>query len=147
LNDFLALDKQLCFAVYETSNVFTKLYTSALKPFDLTYPQYLVLLALWEGDGVTLKVIGEKLKLSTGTLTPMTKRMIEKGWIKKERSKLDERQIIVELTDFAQEQKAEITQQVTEAVKSCKIDLEEYQILMNQLHDLRVKLEKGRAEE
>jgi len=71
MKDFLTLDKQLCFSVYETEGEFTKLYSSVLKPFGLTYPQYLVLLAIWERDGITMKELGEQLSLGTGTLTPI----------------------------------------------------------------------------
>lgn len=93
----MVLKNQLCFAVYETASEFSKLYSSALQPYGLTYPQYLVLLALWEKDGVSVKDIGEKLSLGTGTLTPMLTRMEANGWLRKERSTVDERRVFIYL--------------------------------------------------
>lgn len=90
LQDFLTLDNQLCFAIYEANSQFTKLYSNVLQSFGITYPQYLVLLALWEKDGLTMKDLGERLNLGTGTLTPMIKRMEANGWIKRVRMAQDE---------------------------------------------------------
>ncbi|MBU8770792.1 MarR family winged helix-turn-helix transcriptional regulator [Cytobacillus oceanisediminis] len=140
MKDFFTLDKQLCFAVYETAGEFTKLYTSALQPFGLTYPQYLVLLALWEKDGVTAKELGERLNLGTGTLTPMISRMISNGWLRKERSKADERKVYIFLKEKARKEKEVITQNVGEAIQACSIQLEEYEELMELLGKLRFKL-------
>ena len=141
MKDFLTLDKQLCFAVYETAGEFTKLYTSVLKPFGLTYPQYLVLLALWERDGVTMKELGEQLSLGTGTLTPMISRMQENGWLRKERSTEDERKVFVTLQEKAHQQQHNITQRIAEEIQLCQISLTEYDELMERLRGLRVKLE------
>ncbi|MCS0669707.1 MarR family winged helix-turn-helix transcriptional regulator [Cytobacillus firmus] len=140
MKDFFTLDKQLCFAVYETAGEFTKLYTSTLQPFCLTYPQYLVLLALWEKDGVTAKELGERLNLGTGTLTPMISRMISNGWLRKERSKADERKVYIFLEEKARKEKEVITQNVGEAIQACSIELEEYEELMELLGKLRFKL-------
>ncbi|GLB59901.1 MarR family winged helix-turn-helix transcriptional regulator [Cytobacillus sp. NCCP-133] len=140
MKDFFVLDKQLCFAVYETAGEFTKLYTSALQPFGLTYPQYLVLLALWVKDGISAKELGERLNLGTGTLTPMITRMISNGWLRKERSKTDERKVHVYLEEKARQQKQAITQQVSETIQTCNIELEEYEQLMKQLGNLQKKL-------
>lgn len=140
MKDFFTLDKQLCFAVYETAGEFTKLYTSALQPFGLTYPQYLVLLALWEKDGVTAKELGERLNLGTGTLTPMISRMISNGWLRKERSKADERKVYIFLEEKARKEKEVITQNVGEAIQACSIQQEEYEELMELLGKLRFKL-------
>ncbi|WP_026584136.1 MarR family winged helix-turn-helix transcriptional regulator [Bacillus sp. J33] len=142
MKDFFTLDKQLCFAVYETAGEFTKLYTSALQPFGLTYPQYLVLLALWENDGVTAKALGERLNLGTGTLTPMISRMISNGWIRKERSNTDERKVNIFLEEKARQEKQAITQKVSEIIQTCNIELEEYEQLMKQLETLRLKVKK-----
>ena len=140
MKDFFTLDKQLCFAVYETAGEFTKLYTSALQPFGLTYPQYLVLLALWEKDGVTAKELGERLNLGTGTLTPMISRIISNGWLRKERSKADERKVYIFLEEKARKEKEVITQNVGEVIQACSIELEEYEELMELLGKLRFKL-------
>lgn len=140
LEDFLTLKKQLCFAVYETAGEFNKLYTSILQPFDLTYPQYLVLLALWEHKALTVKELGEQLHLGTGTLTPMISRMEAKGWVKKERSKEDERKVVVYLQEKAYQEKANITTSVAETIESCHIEREQYEQLMQQLNNLHKKL-------
>lgn len=140
LEDFLTLKKQLCFAIYETAGEFNKLYTNTLAPFDITYPQYLVLLALWEHKALTVKELGEHLHLGTGTLTPMLSRMEVKGWIKKERSKEDERKVIIHLQEKAYKEKSNITSSVAEAITSCHIQLEEYEQLMQQLNNLHQKL-------
>ncbi len=71
----LALDNQLCFALYATSLAMTKLYKPLLEPLGLTYPQYLVMLALWESDGLAVSQLGERLALDSGTLTPLLKRL------------------------------------------------------------------------
>ena len=145
MENFLSLEKQLCFAVYETSSEFNKLYTSVLQPFGLTYPQYLVLLALWEKDGVTLKELGSKLNLGTGTLTPMITRMSDNDWLRKERSKTDERKVYIYLQPKAIQEQQEITQKVKEEILSCHIELREYEQLMEQLKKLHNKL-KNRNE-
>ena len=136
----MTLKNQLCFAVYETAGEFNKLYSSVLQPFGLTYPQYLVLLALWEQDGVTLKELGEKLNLGTGTLTPMVSRMEANDWLYKERSKKDERKVYIRLKEKAKTEKEAITTKVAEVIQSCHIELEEYEELMTQLNTLQKKM-------
>lgn len=95
----LLLDNQLCFALYSSSHLLTKVYKPLLKELDLTYPQYLTMLALWEEDGVTVGTLGERLYLDSGTLTPLLKRMEAAKLLKRERSGGDERQVFIHLTD------------------------------------------------
>jgi len=114
----MVLKNQLCFAVYETASEFTKLYTSALQSYGLTYPQYLVLLVLWEKDGITVKEIGEKLSLGTGTLTPMLARMEVNGWVRKELSKAYEIKVHIHLKRKAIEEKPAITLTVSKEIQS-----------------------------
>lgn len=140
MDQYLKLENQLCFAIYEASSQFNKLYTKALQPFGITYPQYLVLLALWENDGVAVKELNEKLNLSTGTLTPMLKRMEASGWLQKERSKSDERHVYISLQPKANEHKQAIVESIAKEVQTCEIKLEEYEQLMTQLAILRKKL-------
>jgi MarR family transcriptional regulator, organic hydroperoxide resistance regulator len=140
LEDFLTLDNQLCFAIYETNSQFTKLYTKVLHPFGITYPQYLVLLALWEKDGLTVKELGERLNLGTGTLTPMIKRMEANGWVKKERDISDERKVSIFILPKAIEEKEAINQSVANEIISCNIELAEYEQLLTQLRVLQGKL-------
>ncbi len=92
------LEKQLCFAVYSASHAFTRAYRSLLDPLGLTYPQYLVLLVLWERDGLRVKEIGARLYLDSGTLTPLLKRLEASGYVRRRRETGDERQVSVMLT-------------------------------------------------
>lgn len=96
----LKLDNQLCFTLYATSREITKLYRPLLDKLNLTYPQYLVMLALWEKDKVTVNELGEKLFLDSGTLTPLLKRMEAIGYVLRARSKEDERRVLISLTDI-----------------------------------------------
>lgn len=96
--DLLRLNNQLCFALYAATRVVTKAYRDKLGELGLTYPQYLVLVVLWEHDGITLSRIGEHLMLDSGTLTPLVKRLETGGYVTRNRSKSDEREVIVSLT-------------------------------------------------
>jgi len=96
------LDNQLCFAVYAAAHSFAQVYRPFLDPVGLTYPQYLVLLELWERDDQTVRELGRPLFLDSGTLTPMLKRMELAGWIKRRRDARDGRAVRVSLTQKAQ---------------------------------------------
>ena len=97
----LRLDQQLCFAVYSAAHAFTRFYKPLLAELGLTYPQYLVLLVLWEADGLSVSAIGDRLLLDSGTLTPLLKRMEGQGLLARARSRQDERQVLVHLTPKA----------------------------------------------
>lgn len=94
----LLLDNQLCFALYSTSLAMTKLYKPLLEALELTYPQYLVMLVLWEQDDVSVSELGERLFLDSGTLTPLLKRMEAAGLLARVRSPQDERRVQISLT-------------------------------------------------
>ena len=94
----LMLGNQLCFAVYSTAHAFNRVYKPLLDRLGLTYPQYLAMLVLWERDGLTVKEIGEKLFLDSGTLTPLLKRLEAAHLIRRTRSTEDERQVLIALT-------------------------------------------------
>jgi DNA-binding MarR family transcriptional regulator len=94
----LALDQQLCFAVYSAAHAFNRAYKPLLDALHLTYPQYLVMLVLWQDDGRTVKAIGDKLHLDSGTLTPLLKRLEAAGLLRRSRDAADERQVLVQLT-------------------------------------------------
>lgn len=96
-NPILKLDTQFCFSVYALSRLITKTYQPLLQSLDVTYPQYLVLLLLWEHDALTVKQLGEKLLLDSGTLTPLLKRMEQRQWLSRRRATHDERSVVVEL--------------------------------------------------
>ena len=95
----LKLDNQLCFAVYSASLAMTKAYKPLLSELGLTYPQYLVLLVLWEQDGLQVSELGERLTLDSGTLTPLLKRLEAAGFVTRRRDAQDERKVQIELTD------------------------------------------------
>ena len=96
-NSLLKLDNQLCFPLYAVSRMFTKAYQPHLQALGLTYPQYLVLLLLWEFEQQTVKELGERLLLDSGTLTPLLKRMEQKQWLSRRRDPRDERSVIIGL--------------------------------------------------
>jgi MarR family transcriptional regulator, organic hydroperoxide resistance regulator len=95
----LALDQQVCFALYSASRAVTAAYRPLLAPLGLTYPQYLVMLALWERDARSVRELGATLHLDSGTLSPLLKRMEANALLSRRRSAEDERVVIVELTD------------------------------------------------
>lgn len=101
--DELKLENQLCFAVYAFSREITKIYRPYLEPLGLTYTQYLVMIVLWEKDGISLKELGSKLNLDSGTLTPLLKKLENDGNIVRARDKKDERNLIIHLTDAGRE--------------------------------------------
>ena len=97
-NAMLLLDNQLCFALYSTSLAMTRLYKPLLGELGITYPQYLVLLVLWEQDGLSVSALGERLFLDSGTLTPLLKRMESSGLVSRQRAAEDERRVHITLT-------------------------------------------------
>ncbi|MGW5863394.1 MarR family winged helix-turn-helix transcriptional regulator [Streptomyces sp. NPDC055239] len=101
--DLLRLDHQVCFSLHAASRAFGGVYRDALKDLGLTYPQYLVMLVLWEDGPQPVKAIGEKLRLDSGTLSPLLKRLETAGLVRRERSAADERSVTVQLTDAGAE--------------------------------------------
>lgn len=99
LRDPLLLDNQLCYALYAAAHRMTKSYRPMLEQMGLTYPQYLVLLVLWESDGITVSEIGRRLRLDSGTLTPVLKRLETSGLLNRSRRQSDEREVEISLTD------------------------------------------------
>jgi DNA-binding MarR family transcriptional regulator len=93
------LDDQLCFALYAAGLAMNKVYRKLLRKLNLTYPQYLVMLVLWERDGLTVSEIGARLFLDSATLTPLLKRLEAAGLLRRSRSAVDERQVMVSLSD------------------------------------------------
>jgi MarR family transcriptional regulator, organic hydroperoxide resistance regulator len=94
----LSLDRQLCFALYSASRAMTAAYRPILGELNLTYPQYLVMLVLWEEGLITVGRLGERLQLDSGTLSPLLKRLEANGFVRRERSPADERTVLVSLT-------------------------------------------------
>jgi DNA-binding MarR family transcriptional regulator len=96
-NSLLKLESQICFPFYAVSRLITKTYQPLLQALDLTYPQYLVFLLLWEHNRLTVKELCDKLLLDSGTLTPLLKRMEQKQWLSRRRDVRDERSVIITL--------------------------------------------------
>ena len=109
-NSLLKLESQICFPVYAVSRLITKAYQPLLQALDLTYPQYLVFLLLWEHEQLTVKELGEKLLLDSGTLTPLLKRMEQKQWLSRRRDPRDERSVIIALLPAGQALEAQAGQ-------------------------------------
>ena len=101
--DHLKLENQLCFPIYATSRILTRIYQPYLEKLDLTYPQFLVMLVMWEHKHLTVGQIGSKLYLNTNTITPIIKKLVSKKYIVKQRSIADERIVQVSLTDLGKE--------------------------------------------
>src|ERR1700719_5417428 len=119
----LLLGNQICFAVYSTAHAFNRVYKPLLDRLSLTYPQYLVMLVLWERDGVPVKDIGERLFLDSGTLTPLLKRLEAAHLLKRTRSAEDERQVLISLTSqgHALREKARAVPQAILAASACSL--------------------------
>ena len=97
-DEYLRLDNQLCFLLYGASRAVTQLYQPLLAPLGLTYPQYLVMLVLWEEDGASVRTLCDRLYLDSGTLTPLLTRLSSAGLIRRVRSKADARVVDIQLT-------------------------------------------------
>lgn len=137
----LLLDDQLCFALYSTSLALNKVYRKLLAKLGLTYPQYLVMMVLWERDEVTVSEIGERLFLDSATLTPLLKRLEAAGLVTRTRAASDERQVIIELSKSGRALKTKaqgIPQGVSCAVEGCSY--EQLALIKRQLESLRESL-------
>ena len=132
----LRLDNQLCFPLYAASRRIIKLYRPVLDPLGLTYTQYITLLALWERDGETVKVLGERLFLDSGTLTPLLKKLEAQGLIERERSHEDERNVLVRLTDRGRALKVQAAEVPAKVAQCVNLSMEDAKELHRLLHVL-----------
>ncbi|RVU47097.1 MarR family winged helix-turn-helix transcriptional regulator [Rubrivivax rivuli] len=137
---WLALDHQLCFALYSASLAMTKLYKPLLDPLGLTYPQYLVMLVLWEGDGLTVGAVGERLALDSGTLTPLLKRLEGAGYVQRLRDAADERRVLLQLTPAGRALKQRAAAVPPQVAQASGCTLGELSSLTARLHALREEL-------
>ena len=136
----LQLDSQLCFKLYAASRAVIRGYKPMLDRLGLTYPQYLVMLVLWEGDGVTVSALGERLYLDSGTLTPLLKRLEASGLIARLRDAEDERRVRISLTPAGR-----LLRDAAESIPPCVLQrsqcsLPELAALTGQLKTLRARL-------
>jgi len=136
----LQLGNQICFAIYSAAHAFNRVYKPLLDRIGLTYPQYLVMLVLWEQDGVTVKEIGQRLHLDSGTLTPLLKRLEAAQLLKRARDTEDERQVLISLTPqgLALKDKARAVPQAILAASACSVG--ELSAIRNELVALRDRL-------
>src|SRR5512139_4068132 len=137
---WLALDHQLCFAIYSTSLAMTKLYKPLLEPLGLTYPQYLVMLALWQRDRQTVSQLGERLSLDSGTLTPLLKRLEASGLLQRLRDATDERRVLLQLTPAGRSLKERAVQVPRAVASATGCGLDEIASLTARLQALRTRL-------
>ncbi len=142
----LLLDNQVCFRLYTASRLVTQAYTPILKRLDITYPQYLVLMVLWEKDGLPVNEIAHRLLLETNTVTPLLQRMEAQNIVVRERGKEDKRQQIVSLTEkgWKMEEMAYdiIPAGMEEELRTCPLKLEDYTQLAQELDSIIATLKK-----
>lgn len=139
----LLLDNQLCFALYSTSLLMTKVYKPLLRELGLTYPQYLAMMVLWEGDGITVGEISARLLTDPGSLTPLLKRLEAEGVLKRVRSSVDERVVQLHLTD-----KGRALREQAKAIPGCILrasqqSIEQLAVLKEELVTLRDSLQQA----
>lgn len=143
MEEAVRLDQQLCFAVYGAAHAFNRAYKPLLEPLGLTYPQYLVMMALWERDEVTVKALGERLGLDSGTLSPLLKRLEQFGVILRQRDPEDERQVLITLTDSGTALKKEALRIMMSIGGATGCTINEMGDLRDRLNLLRHRLEKA----
>lgn len=137
----MKLANQVCFSAYNVSRLFAQFYEKELKSFGLTYSQYLVLLSLWEENPQTLHSIGHKLDLLSNTLTPLLKRLEQSGWVTRQKSDQDKRQLVVSLTQKGKEQKQPIYDAISKCVSE-DMNLELYKQTKDIMDQLETTLRK-----
>lgn len=136
----LRLDNQLCFALYSASLAMTKLYKPWLDKLGLTYPQYLAMLALWEEDGLSVSELGERLRLDSGTLTPLLKRLEAAGLLTRLRATHDERRVHVSLTAAGRKLRAAAEKIPGCVVQAAQCPVQDLMQLTRQIQSLRDRL-------
>lgn len=132
----LKLSKQLCFPLYACSREMIKLYKPYLDELDLTYTQYITLMVLWEHKAMTVKALGQELYLDSGTLTPLLKKLEEKGLVTRRRSDLDERNLIVTITELGESMRDQALHIPEEMTKCINLPREEIRDLYRMLYQL-----------
>ena len=136
----LLLDNQLCFALYSASLAMTKLYKPLLDELGLTYPQYLVMLVLWEGEGLMVSELGQRLCLDSGTLTPLLKRLESTGLVSRMRDAEDERRVRIQLTAAGRKLKARAAKVPGCVLAASQCSIPELLQLTKQVRMLRERL-------
>ena len=136
IDEVLKLDNQLCFPLWAAAKEVVRSYTPFLEALDLTYTQYIALMALWERDGIGVRELGERLYLDSGTLTPLLKKLEVKGLITRTRSSADERAVIVKLTEQGRALKSKAARVPAQIASCVDLTLEEGMQLVGLLHKI-----------
>ncbi|MDC7278599.1 MarR family transcriptional regulator [Butyrivibrio fibrisolvens] len=134
--DCLKISNQLCFPLYACSKEIVKRYKPYLDPIDLTYTQYITMMVIWEEKEITVKALGDKLFLDSGTLTPVLKKLEQKGYVKRSRSKDDERNLIITLTKDGEELKKQASAIPAKMGKCVSLSPEESEQLYKLLYKI-----------
>ena len=134
--DALKLSQQLCFPLYACSREMIKLYKPFLDELGLTYTQYITMMVLWEHKAMTVKALGQELYLDSGTLTPLLKKLEEKGFVTRRRSELDERNLIVTITEKGEAMRDQALHIPGEMTKCINLPKEDIRDLYRMLHQL-----------
>lgn len=137
---WLQLDRQLCFALYSSSLAMTRIYKPLLAPLGLTYPQYLVMLVLWEADGLSVSQLGQRLSLDSGTLTPLLKRLEVLGHVERRRAADDERRVDLFLTPAGRALRTQALDIPSQLACASACELDEVIALTQRLNQLRQQL-------
>ena len=136
----LQLDNQICFRLYTAARLVTQAYTPMLTTLGITYPQYLVLMVLWEKDNQPVNDIAHRLMLETNTVTPLLQRMEKLGLVNRKKGEQDKRQQIVSLTkkgkELEEEAYAQVPTGMNDQLSSCPLNLEDYQHLAQELDSM-----------
>ncbi len=143
---WLALDQQLCFALYAASLAMTKLYKPLLEPLGLTYPQYLAMLVLWQGESISVSQLGDRLALDSGTLTPLLKRLESAGLVQRLRDAADERRVLLQLTAAGRALRTPALRVPQLMARATGCELGELSALTGQLQGLRQRLSQHLSE-
>ena len=141
------LEDQLCFALYTTSNAMTRFYRPHLERLGLTYPQYLVMLALWERDKLMVKDLGARLGLDSGTMTPLLKRLENAGLVRRQRDAQDERRVVISLSAKGSALAAQAADVPTVIAGATGLSAAEIEALVERLAAVRRNLHDAVTEE
>lgn len=136
----LRLDNQICFAVYATAHAFNRAYKPLLEPLGLTYPQYLVMMVLWERNELLVKDIGHRLELDSGTLSPLLKRLEKSGLLERRRNHTDEREVFIRLTEDGRKLESDAQSIMPEILRLTACGIDELSVLRDRLNMLRDNL-------
>ena len=146
-DDYLKLHQQICHPIYSTANALQRLYKPLLVPLDLTYPQYLIMLALWEKDSVNLNDISERLFFDSGTLTPLIQKLLKKNLIAVKNDEADRRNKIIVLTAKGKRLKSAATavpRKLSEEIGFSEADINNLMKLVRKLHQVIIYQEKSK---